>query len=319
MKICIISFDHWHYDSYINEALQKKGIISYHINTGNFKYIYPNFFYRILNFLQKLIFKRNIKKIKQYEFILKKLDQLGHQDKILVINPDLIPLKIHHQIKKYTQSYIAYLYDSSKRYKIDHLLENVFDNVFSFDNDDVQKFGFKPISNYIYKQKRELKSNENFKYSVFIILSVDERLELLNKISLQLDALEISYKFILVGSHKPSNLNPKISFQKNKINLVEMENYLDESEIFLDLVRDHQVGLSFRVFESLAYQKKLITSNTSILEYDFYNPKNILVLDSQNLEINREFFSINYAPLSDEVYNFYTIDNWVSRIFDLKN
>lgn len=319
MKICIISFDHWHYDSYIIEALQKKGIISHHINTGNFKYIYPNFFYRILNFLQKLFLKRNIKKIKQYEFIINQLEQIGKQDKILVINPDLIPLKIHHKIKKYTQSYIAYLYDSSKRYKIDHLLENVFDSIFSFDNDDVEKFGFKPISNYIYLPKKELKSKVNFKYSVFMILSTDERFDLLNKISFRLDALGIGYNFILVGSRKPSNINPKISFQKNKINLMEMENYLDESEIFLDLVRDHQVGLSFRVFESLAYQKKLITSNKSILDYDFYNPNNILVIDSQNLEINREFFNINYSPLPDEVYNFYTIDNWVSRIFDFKN
>lgn len=317
MKICIISFDHWHYDSHISKALEKKGIQSYHINTGNFKYFYSNFFQRIFNFFQKLIFNRNIKKIKQYEFIINELKKIGSQDKILVINPDLIPLSIHYQIKQFTPNYIAYLYDSSKRYKIDHLLENVFDTIFSFDDEDVKKFGFIPLSNYIYHDKKKLKTKEKFQFSVFIILSIDERLEFLNKISLALDNMEISYKFILVGSKKPTSLNPNITFQKNILSLVEVNHYLEKSEIFLDLVRNNQTGLSFRVFESLAYQKKLITTNKFIKNYSFYNPNNILVIDNINFEFNPDFFRTSYEPLSEEIYNFYTIENWVLRIFNL--
>ena len=39
----------------------------------------------------------------------------------------------------------------------------------------------------------------------------------------------------------------------------------DESGIIVDLVRDNQTGLSFRIFEALGLRKKIITNNFSLL------------------------------------------------------
>jgi hypothetical protein len=96
---------------------------------------------------------------------------MGPQDKILVINPELIPLDIHKKIKGFTKEYIAYLYDSSDRYPIEHLLDGLFDKIFSFDAKDVAKYGFTPINNYIYHTKKPIKPVADFSYRVFMILT----------------------------------------------------------------------------------------------------------------------------------------------------
>jgi hypothetical protein len=317
MKICLISFDHWEYDSRIIKTLQDKGIEAHHINTGKFRYRYPTPFHRVTNFFNKLLLKKNIKKLKQRQYIVDELEKLGHQDKILVINPELIPVDIHNKIKLFATEYIAYLYDSSKRYPVEHLLNGIFNKIFSFDADDIKKYNLIPLSNYIYHDKKPLKSREAFSYRVFMILTIDDRLPTLNKIANELDRLAIGYKFILVGRHKPVGLNPNIQFQKNIVKLNELEHYLNETEMFLDIVRENQTGLSFRIFESLAYQKKLITTNRSVNEYSFYNPKNILILDKDIVNINPPFFETPYEPLDDAVYYKYTLDNWVKTVFSL--
>jgi hypothetical protein len=319
MKVCLISFDHWEYDNHIIKALQNKDIEAHHINTGKFRYKYPTPLHRVSNFLNKLILKKNIKKIKQRQYILDELKKIGPQDKILVINPELIPLDIHKKIKACTGEYIAYLYDSSKRYPIDHLLNGLFDKIFSFDAEDVAKYGFTPINNYIYLDKKPIKPAGSFDYQVFMILTIDDRLPTLNKIADELDKLNISYKFILVGKRKPAGLNPNITYQKNIIKLAELEVYLDRTEMFLDIIRKDQLGLSFRVFESLAYQKKLITTNAVVKEYAFYNGNNMMVIDPDTIIIDPAFFTTPYKPLSEDVYNEYTLDTWVTTVFGLDN
>lgn len=82
-------------------------------------------------------------------------------------------------------------------------------------------------------------------------------------------------------------------------------------------MRENQTGLSFRVFEAMALEKKLITNNQFIKKYSFYNPNNILVIENENYNFSPEFIYSKYEPLPEHVFNEYTIDNWVSKIFNL--
>jgi len=315
MKVCLISFDHWGYDKHIIKALQDKNIEAHHINTGSFKYKYPTPFHRVFNFINKFFFKKNIKKLKRDEYVLNELSKLGQQDKILVINPELIPVAIHKKIKTYTPQYIAYLYDSSARYPVNHLLDNIFNRIYSFDPDDVAQYNFLPITNYIYLDKKEIKPNNAFKYGAFIILSKDERLPVLNALSHKLDEISVPYKFIVVTAKKKEGLNPNITVQKERLSPQEVEGSLDESLVLVDLLRPNQTGLSFRIFEALAYQKKLITTNASVKNYDFYNPQNIMIIDPDTIIIDEAFFKTPYQPLPEAIYNKYTIESWVNSVF----
>ncbi|MEN2400047.1 hypothetical protein GKZ90_0009675 [Flavobacterium sp. MC2016-06] len=318
MKICLISYDSTYYDHNIVKELRKRNIEANHIDASKFKYKYTSVFDRISNSISKTFFNKNKKVAALEDYILNQVKEWGHQDAILFIRPDKISRKTHLELKKLTDKYLAYIYDSCRRFPIDHLIDGIFDEIFSFDLVDVKKHQFTFISNYIYLEKKEVAgtSNEN----IFIVISIDERFDFLNNLANYLSAHAIPFKFMAVGKKAPENINPNIIFSRDLVFPEELQTHFENSKIFLDLIRKDHNGLSFRIFEALAMQKKIITTNKSIIDYDFYNPNNILVLD-ENSEINIDphFLATPYEPLSDEIYHKYTIENWVKTVFNLQN
>ena len=94
--------------------------------------------------------------------------------------------------------------------------------------------------------------------------------------------------------------------------------YLKKCKIVLDLQRPKQKGLSFRVFESLAFNKKLITLNKEILKYDFYNSQNILVIkDLKHIDIPNSFLKSDYKKVDNKILEKYHISKWVKEVFEL--
>ncbi|SNA31720.1 glycosyltransferase [Flavobacterium psychrophilum] len=322
-KICIISFDHWNYDKHIVDKLNEKGIDSFHIKIGGFKH--KNIGTRIINTFSKIVLGKNPKIKKRQEHIIKMLEEKGFQDQILVINPEVISLEYHQKIKKFTSKYIAYLYDSVERCPIEHLLHGVFNEIYSFDKGDVKEYGFKETTNYNYLEKQPITDGLSIKNQVLYIASFDNRLEKVMLLKQAFEKIKVSYKFIIVGKktslYKLKNVFSSkilgIEFKRNRIKQNDLKELYSQTQAILDLVRDNQSGLSFRVFEAMAFQKKIITNNKNIVGYNFYNPNNILVLENENYIFDKAFFDTNYKPLSDEIYYQYTLDNWVIKIFGL--
>ena len=312
-KIVVISLDYWNYDKHIIHCLQLRGIESQHINLGDYKH--PSFAERLKNFFYKLFLQKNLKKIKRQEYVVERLKKLGIQDQVLVINPDLISKEFHLKIKENTKKYIAYLYDSLARYPVEGINDGIFDEVYSFDDHDVRNYGLKKTTNFNYLEKKEYRWIENPKYQLFFLSTLDSRINFLKKIAEKLNQLRLSYQFIVVTKKIPSM--PNIVIRKERILQEDLHLYYNQTNVILDLVQDNQSGLSFRIFEAMAYQKKVITSNASIKSYDFYNPVNTMVIDEENLDIDQSFFLKPYEPLPEDIYTKYTIDYWVKTIFNL--
>jgi hypothetical protein len=323
-KICVISFDNWNYDNHIVKALQKKGIESFHIKIGSFKH--KNNWSRIQNTFCKIFLNKNPKIINRQYYILERLKQVGIQDQILVINPELISKECHLEIQKHTLKYIAYLYDSVKRNPVEHLLSEIFDEIYSFDKEDIAQYGFKETTNYNYVDTSLYLTKNSIKNKVVYIASFDKRMAKLHGFSEQLKRLNISYCFIIAGK-KAMVYNLKklfskklqsLEFSRKSINQKELHQLYLESDVIIDLVRDNQTGLSFRVFEAMAFEKKIITNNQNIKNYNFYNPKNILVI-GDHFEFEKSFFETPYEAIPSDIFKQYTLDSWVETIFELKN
>ena len=245
LKICLISFDHWNYDKHIVAMLQSKDVESIHIKIGAFKH--ANFWEQIKNTFSKVFLNQNPKKIKRQNFILESLEKIGPQDQILVINPELIEKKYHLEIKKHTSRYVAYLYDSVSRCPVEHLLDGVFDTVFSFDTDDIKKYNFKKTTNYIYIDKKPLASFKTPKYQAFYLASFDNRLQFLYEIAKKLNEIKISHLFIIVGKKtwkkqlisffKLKENSNSIKYRKNRIKQKNMGDYYNQTNVIIDLVR----------------------------------------------------------------------------------
>lgn len=318
MKICLLSFDSIYFDHNIVIELKRINIDANQIDISKIKYKYPSILNRITNFFYKSFLKKNLKHAKIEIELLKKIEQLGKQDVILVIRPDRISRNTHLEIQKLTNKYIAYLYDSCVRFPIEHLLKGIFNEIFSFDLIDSKKYGFSFISNYIYLDKKEIQPLAINNDVVFIIMSVDERLPILNQLADYFSLNNINFKFILVGKKRPKNINKNILFSNKTLLFSDFKKDLENSKIVLDLIRFNHNGLSFRIFEALALQKKIITTNKSIALYDFYNCNNILIIDEKNIEIPSDFLKKPYEPLDDIIYEKYTIQHWVKTVFKIQ-
>jgi spore maturation protein CgeB len=71
----------------------------------------------------------------------------------------------------------------------------------------------------------------------------------------------------------------------------QITSYFRESKVILDINHPQQSGLTSRTFEALGAKRKLITTNKNIVEYDFYNDRNIYVLDRNNPVVDPAFFT----------------------------
>ena len=96
-------------------------------------------------------------------------------------------------------------------------------------------------------------------------------------------------------------------------------NYINEmkkGKILLDVVQNGQTGLTIRIMESLFFQKKIITNNKSVLNYDFYNPNNILIFDKSKTNITDvvNFISKPYEKIDDFILDSYKVENVIRRI-----
>jgi len=315
MKITIISLDNWGFNKYIAVALKANGHKVNHIDFNKFKYTYPSFFHRIYNFLLKAFFRKNLKTKFHGKKIIERLKELDEiQDVILTIKGDHIDLKTLKELKNYTKKSIAFFNDNTSRCPKIIPAIPLFDKVYSFEKADCKKYNLNFCTNWIYNFNPDAVVPENFDYKVFNITSMDrKRLPTISRIAKELKLKQLAYK-IIIYDRKKTATDRNLQFISKKLPLDEVNEYIEKSQSLLDIHRKGQQGLTFRVFESLGLQKKLITTNSDVKNYDFYNPNNILVIDENKPEVPVSFFETRYEKIPDDIIHRYFVANWAEQL-----
>jgi len=318
MKITVISLDKWGYNQYIVDELNSRGIITSHIDYHKLKYEYPTVLHKLFNFFSKTLFNYNLKRQHLKKEIFKVLRNQEKQDAILIIKGDDLSVSTLKKIKKSTDEMIAFFNDSMSRYPRMKKIFPYFDEVYSFEPRDVSKYNFKSITNYIYFDYKETpKKDEEF--GVFNISSLDKRTKVMPDFARYFKEKNIDYKLIAFSNkehHELSELNIEVT--QNIYGLEDVFNLVTNSKILLDIQRPKQQGLSFRVMEGIALEKKIISTNTDLVNYDFYNPNNIVIVDSNNIYIDEIFFRTPYESIPPEIVQKYHVSSWVNEVFNLK-
>ena len=268
--------------------------------------------FRLLKKIYYKYFNPNYKYIKSLE---NKWDD--YYDIILVINGysfhEYIIKKLRNknpQIKT-----ILYLWDGLNFYNFS-LNFKYFSSIYTFDSIDAKKYDIKLQPLFWVNNI----NNQTVKYDLcFIGTSHSDRSCILEKIIKQCSDQNISYFIKLVVKKRNiskldyfrylyhrHNANPNskgfindylfLLNQKEKFYLTttaltsnEYETKIDESKCILDIELPYQSGITHRTIESLARKKKIITTNQSVKDYPFYNPKNIYVIDRENPHINKRY------------------------------
>lgn len=107
---------------------------------------------------------------------------------------------------------------------------------------------------------------------------------------------------------------PASEFQFIPMKKNELLELYKKSRIIVDVQHPKQTGLTLRTMEALGAKRKLITTNSDVEFYDFYNPTNILIVDRNNPVINTEFLNSEYSELPDEIYEKYSINSWIEKL-----
>lgn len=82
------------------------------------------------------------------------------------------------------------------------------------------------------------------------------------------------------------------------------------SKCIIDFVQKRQVGTTTRTMEAVFSNKKLISNNQCLKNYDFYNPCNILILNGENTDQIFPFLSSDYVPVPQNILYTYTFQSW---------
>ncbi len=312
-KIVIVGPPSFGYLTKINEALTSFSDVESTIiliDKSSFKY--KNLLHRLLNSFSKVFLNKNLKKEYLNTFLIDSIKKLGQQDVIFMIRPDLLSPKTLNFLKTQTQSLTAFYYDSTRRFpkKIDII--NYFDTVYSYDKLDVETYNLEFLTNYIFDERE----NVNFEQLFFNISTFDYRYQSMEGLANYIDEKKWSKEILIYGSNGLKSDSLTLIHEQIPVDVV--ADKINRSKIIIEIQRKEQIGLSFRVFEALGQRKKLITTNTDIVNYDFYHPQNILVIDEAAINIPKDFVNSPYIPVSDKILDKYRLRNWTKKLFDLE-
>lgn len=285
-----------------------------HKDYNSFKY--KNLKQRIHNFLSKKISGKNLKTFWISQKIIKNISKSDHFDYLLVICPELLHPEHLLFLNSISNKSIVYYWDGFDHFPVFHDTIKYFDECFSFDPIDAKKYNLKFITNFYFVEDYKTET----KTDLFFLGSYDSRFPLIEKIALSLEKQNKDvaiYQYIKDDEPVLKSTSKSIIFINKHIPFEETVTFMKETKIVLDIHKDIQHGLSFRVFEAMGLHKKLITTNADIINYDFYNPNNIFVWKKDTHTIPESFLNSLYEELPENVYKKYSQENWVKTILNL--
>lgn len=173
--------------------------------------------------------------------------------------------------------------------------------LYSFDERDTLSYNIEHNTT-LYSKYIILKDSE-LEYDIYFVGQEKGRLKKIKELEKVFNTLDLKfYNYIIT---KENNL-PRVSAEENL-------NNISKSKAILDILQKGQSGLTLRVLESIFLKKKLISNNLSLKEYKFYNPNNIFIIGYDKYEDLKEFISSPFIELSQEIVNYYDIEEWIMR------
>ena len=236
-------------------------------------------------------------------------------DLILIIFGALYLQKEHISFlrKQFTDTKIVYYsWDSVKNFPLIKDLFRLSDVAYTFDSNDAIKYNVNFLPLFYSKNICE---TPVIKYDISTVMSFfAEKAASLNEVITRLPSDCKSFIYLRIRTRrylwKLKHFNKKkVQSLEKYFNLAslpreEVLKIFAESKAVIDCPLPGQNGLTMRTFEVLSMGKKLITSNESIRNYDFYCKENVLIMpeEADRLESFLELpFNRNY--LMDSKYS----------------
>lgn len=270
-----------------------------------------------------------------YKTVLEALKNRDY-DYILSIRGEYTPAESLHLMRSYFPhaKMILYMWDGLHKQNTVGIEEKwpLYDKVYTFDRIDYEankgKIEFLPLYYYDAYLPNDIKdaNSSDLKYDLsFIGTGHDDRIRIVKEVMSQCEEQGLKTFHYFFMPHKLVFLKNRLS-NPNFKNVEESDVHYEmlpfetlyqtyaDSRCVMDVENRGQHGLTMRSIEILGLKRKFITTNKDIVNYDFYNTNNILVIDRENPIVDMDWFKRPYEELDKSIYEKYSLKNWLLEV-----
>jgi len=231
--------------------------------------------------------------------------RIGFFDTVIIFAP-MDDLQLIKYIKKSQPNIRIIYWYWNPIFRIEQLNEFYLNDseVWSFDAHDCYKYKMKFNTTFYFNQIT-LPTNK-IEYDAVFVGRDKGRAEFLNILEIKLKSKNLSPFFYVISDIVKKNQAQKISY----LRYLEL---VSKSRTIIDIVPDKQAGLTLRPMESIFLKKKLITSDTTIVNQVFYDKRNIFILGEDDEDQLHSFINTPYNDISKDIVDKYDVKNWLKR------
>ena len=287
------------YDVAYSDLLNRKDVKYYNHPMKSIR----SFFLRLLG---KLVFRPSFNaffprwvEIAIYHAILKGVDDNAGKHCFVIFYPTYFYLKdgfVSAIRKRFTNSKIVlYFQDIISSYRgLDKqisFIKDRFDVVLSYDKDDSSKYGFT-----YYPTPFSIISvndiNSVSECDVYYCGKAKSRYPLIFQAYKSCQERGLKCNFFIFGLKKEYQIKAPGLHYDTPVNYIQNLRYVNRTKCILEIMQEGATGYTPRLWESIVFDKHLLTNNESIINSKYYNFNSIHLIDSDMCSI-QEWINLN--------------------------
>jgi hypothetical protein len=250
-------------------------------------------------------------------------------DELLFIVPEACSART---FQRYREAFpgarrILYMWDSfENKVRLRRCLP-LFDQAFSFDDEDCQTYGmsFRPL--FFGEAAYAVSETDPEPYAFSFIGTIhSDRYRIIKALvarARQMGLRTFVYPYLpsrlIYGLYRCTKREfwgvSRADFHFKPLPYPEVVRVLRHSSAVVDIEHPGQRGLTMRTLEVIGAGKKLVTTNERIRNYPFYSPDRIQIIDRRTPVLSEAFFCSPPPPLQPTLIAQYSLDGWIDDLF----
>jgi hypothetical protein len=262
-----------------------------------------------------------------FEDVIAKMRKQPIRDILVIKGEALSPKSIERLRVAMPQArFTLYFWDSYRNMPKDSPQKvSLFDKSFTFDPHDAQtdrRLNYRPL--FYLDDYASLPQQKMDIDLLFLGTIHSDRYAILGRLSLALPP-DVRFEKIL---YFPSRIvyaarcigDPNFwrarrdEFVFNPLSKIEIQKLVARARVVVDIERSVQSGLTMRTIEMLGAGKKLLTTNSRVVEADFFNPNNISIIDRRRPLVTSAFLKCAYEPPIAGLLKRYSLSGWLDEV-----
>lgn len=262
------------------------------------------------------------------QFFAQRLEELGRNNysTILVIQGEGITAST---LKAFRNAYpqakmVFYTWDSIENKPFSKRNLSLYDYCSTFDPVDAKKYGlnFRPL---FFSDGFDRPIDTTYAYDLSFIGTVhSDRFKIVHAVLEQLPTDARTFIYLYLQAPWMYDLRRFFTetvdgAKRDDFRFVPLSKDIVQATFFssravLDIEHVNQRGATMRTMEALGSKRKLVTTNKSLRDYDFYNPLNIQIVDRRTPRLDQDFLQTPYQAVPEEIRQKYTMHQWVRDV-----